>query len=139
MEKQTVSVQVEVNLPVQEVWKYWTGPQHIIKWNQPTSDWKTTRVENDCKTGGSFLFAMESEKEKIVFDYKGVYDEIIPFVSISAVLDDGRITKQLFSASGHGTTITEIFEPDAGFSAEDQQQFSRAVLETFKQYAESQK
>jgi uncharacterized protein YndB with AHSA1/START domain len=27
-----------VNAPIQEVWKYWTQPEHIVNWNFASED-----------------------------------------------------------------------------------------------------
>jgi len=31
--KQTITIKTTVNAPVETVWKYWTEPEHIKKWN----------------------------------------------------------------------------------------------------------
>ena len=41
-----ITVEATVNAPIEKVWKYWTEPQHVKKWNNASDDWHTTRAEN---------------------------------------------------------------------------------------------
>ena len=42
---------------------------------QPISrDWHTTRVENDLRTGGTFVSRMEAKDGSVGFDFAGTYD-----------------------------------------------------------------
>lgn len=42
-----VTVKIIVQSPVEKVWKYWTEPDHIKKWNSPSDDWHTPYTENN--------------------------------------------------------------------------------------------
>ena len=55
----SVTIQNTVDAPVEKVWKYWNGPEHITKWAAASDDWHTTRSENDLRVGGSFVSRME--------------------------------------------------------------------------------
>lgn len=33
-----VTVQAVIQAPVEKVWRYWTEPDHITKWNQASED-----------------------------------------------------------------------------------------------------
>ena len=35
-----ITVQNTINAPVEKVWKFWTGPEHITKWNNASDDWQ---------------------------------------------------------------------------------------------------
>lgn len=136
MEKKTITVEVFVDAPLKEVWTFWTAPQHIIKWNQPSADWRTARVENEPWTGGRFLYVMEAKDGSAGFDFQGVYDKVVDSEMISYTLSDGRKATNTFSETGTGTTITETFEPEPGLPDEDQRLFVTAVLESFRTYVE---
>jgi uncharacterized protein YndB with AHSA1/START domain len=138
MEKNAITVKVFINAPIETVWQCWTGPRHILQWNQPSAEWRTSRVENDLRPGGGFLFVMEAKDGNAGFDFKGVYDEVVIHQRVSYTLADGRKTVNLFNKTGTGTTITETFEPEQGQSRQDQQAFCTGVLETFRNYAEVQ-
>ncbi|HET9571285.1 MAG TPA: SRPBCC domain-containing protein [Bacteroidales bacterium] len=48
----TITVEVTVNKPVQQVWNYWTKPEHITQWNFAGDDWhcpSATRVADDSE------------------------------------------------------------------------------------------
>jgi uncharacterized protein YndB with AHSA1/START domain len=136
MEKQTITVVIPVNAPRAEVWKRWTTPQDIIQWNQPSTGWRTARAENDVRSGGKFLFVMETKDGSIRFDFQGMYDEVAALEKISYTLTDGRKATNLFSTRGDGTLVTEIFEPEQGMPEEEQRAFCEGVLESFKRYVE---
>ncbi len=53
--KTKLTIDATIKAPVDKVWKFWTGPEHIVKWNSPSDDWHTTRAENDLQVGGKFL------------------------------------------------------------------------------------
>ncbi|MBA3705188.1 MAG: SRPBCC domain-containing protein, partial [Bacteroidetes bacterium] len=77
-EKTTITVETTVNAPIEKVWKLWTSPEHIIKWNNASDDWHTPTAENDLRVGGKFVFRMEAKDRSNGFDFWGVYDQIKP-------------------------------------------------------------
>jgi len=136
MEKQPITVEIFINVPVALVWQYWTEPQHIIKWNQPSGEWHTARVENDPRTNGRFLFVMEKKDGSAGFDFKGAYDEVVHHKMMRYTLDDGRTTTNVFTVNNGGTTITETFDPEQQTPPDEQRRFCAGVLQNFKAYAE---
>ncbi|MBC9931794.1 SRPBCC domain-containing protein [Chitinophaga qingshengii] len=128
-----LSASVTVHAPIQKIWDYWTAPEHILRWNNPSDEWKTTSVENDVRTGGKFRYVMETN-DGGGFTFEGQYDEVIPFEKLSSVHPNGRKTVNTFSVTADGVTITEIFEPEAGVPAADQQAFCAGVLKQFGDY-----
>ncbi len=60
-EKTSITVEATISAPVEKVWKLWTSPEHIIKWNNASDDWHTPKAENDLKVGGKFLSRMEAK------------------------------------------------------------------------------
>ena len=71
-----VTVKTIVQSPVEKVWKYWTEPDHIKKWNSPSDDWHTPFAENNLRAGGKFISRMEAKDGSMVFDFVGTYDEV---------------------------------------------------------------
>lgn len=137
IEKISITVEATVNALVENVWKLWTSPEHIIKWNQASNDWHTTKAENDLKHGGSFMNRMEATDGSFGFDFKGTYDTVKPNEQLSYVLEDGRKVKVIFEAFGSITKITEIFEAENENSTDMQKNGWQAILESFKKYAET--
>lgn len=135
-DKQTITIKVTVNAPIETVWKYWTEPEHIKKWNNASEDWHTTASENDLIVGGMFLSRMEAKDGSFGFDFSGIYDEVKLYEIIAYTLGDGRKVKITFSSEGKKTEVTEIFEAESDNSIEMQQGGWQAILDNFKRYTE---
>ena len=60
--KTMITVEATVKAPVEKVWQFWTGPEHIKQWNNASDDWHTPRAENDLRVGGRFEARMEAKK-----------------------------------------------------------------------------
>jgi uncharacterized protein YndB with AHSA1/START domain len=132
-----ITVSVQVTVPINKVWKLWTTPEDIKQWNNLSTEWHTTYVDNDLRPGGNFLFKMGLKNGSFNFDFTGTYDEVIINELITYTLNDGRKSTVIFVGTT-GVTITETFEPTATEPADLQREFCLAVLGSFKQYAESQ-
>ena len=91
-----ITVETTVNEPIEKVWKYWTEPQHITKWNSASDDWHTPFAQNDLRVGGKFLSRMEAKDNSFGFDYSGIYDEVKLNEIISYILEDGRKIRIIF-------------------------------------------
>ena len=135
--KTVITVKTNINAPVQKVWKFWTDPIHIIKWNNASPDWHTPRAENDLRVGGKFLSRMEARDESMGFDFSGIYENVEPLKNIVYVLDDGRKVEITFTENGDVTEITESFEAEEMNAIELQQQGWQSILDNFRKYTES--
>jgi uncharacterized protein YndB with AHSA1/START domain len=134
---ETITVETTVQTPVERVWKYWTEPKHITKWNSPSDDWHTPFAENDLRAGGKFLSRMEARDGSFGFDFSGVYDEVSTNEGISYTLDDGRKVSITFISQEDETKIIQIFEPENTNPIEFQKGGWQAILDNFKKYTES--
>ncbi|KWX69750.1 SRPBCC family protein [Paenibacillus jilunlii] len=133
----TITVEALVHSPVESVWEYWTGPEHITKWNTASDDWHTPYAENDLRAGGNFLSRMEAKDGSFGFDFGGVYDEVSMNERISYTIGDGRKVKIDFVRQGNDTKIITVFEAEATNSVEMQQAGWQAIQDNFKKYVES--
>lgn len=131
-----VTVQSVIQAPVEKVWRYWTEPDHITKWNQASEDWHAPRAENDLRAGGKFLTRMEAKDGSMGFDFVGVYDEVKPYEWISYTMEDGRKVEITFVDQGGETKVVEAFDAESSHPAEFQQAGWQAILDNFKTYAE---
>jgi uncharacterized protein YndB with AHSA1/START domain len=134
-----VTVETTVQTPVERVWKYWTEPKHITKWNNASDDWHTPFAENDLKVGGKFLTRMEAKDGSFGFDFSGVYDEVRINEGISYTLDDGRKVSISFISQENETKIIQTFEPENTNPIELQEKGWQAILDNFKNYTEISK
>lgn len=131
-----VTVEATVQAPVEKVWKYWSEPDHIKKWNSASDDWHTPVAENDLRVGGTFRSRMEAKDGSFGFDFGGTYDEVKEHEVIAYTLGDGRKVQITFKGQGNETQITETFDAEATNPIEMQQQGWQAILDNFKKYAE---
>ena len=132
-----ISVTTRVKGSLDEIWKCWTDPQHIVRWYFASPDWHCTNAENDLRADGAFLFRMEAKDGSMGFDYSGVYSSITPMSEIVSELSDGRKVVVKFEQDGDVIAVHENFEADDMNSIELQQQGWQAILDNFKTYAES--
>ena len=137
MNNESITVNTNVNAPVDKVWNLWGDPQHITKWAAASDDWHTTKAENDLRTGGKFTSRMEAKDGSMGFDFGGVYDEVRENEYIGYTLEDGRKVTINFTAEGGKTGIVQTFDPESENPREMQQAGWQAILDNFKKYAES--
>ena len=136
-QKQTITVENTINAPVEKVWKYWTEPTHITKWNHASDDWHSPTAENDLRPGGKFSARMEAKDGSMGFDFAGVYDDVKPNQFISYTMGDDRKVEVTFEKDGDKTKVVETFEAENTYSIEMQRGGWQAILDNFKQYTET--
>ncbi len=132
-----ITIEASINAPVETVWKIWSEPEHIMKWNKASDDWHTTRAENDLRAGGKFLSRMEAKDGSFGFDFTGIYTHVKPHELIAYTLEDGRKVSVTFTSQGMGTHIKSEFEAEGENPVEMQQAGWQAILDNFKKYAEA--
>lgn len=137
MAKTKITVETTVGAPIGKVWKYFTEPKHIMKWNTASEDWHSPRAENDVRIGGVFSIRMEAKDGSEGFDFGGTYDEVIPEERLAYTMGDGREVVVIFTEEGGETHIIETFEAETQNSIEMQQGGWQSILTHFKQYVES--
>lgn len=139
MEKQItlVTITATVNAPVDKVWKFWNGPEHITKWNSASPDWHTPRAENDLRVGGKINSRMEARDGSMGFDFEGTYTAVTTNEHIAYVLGDGRKVEILFKTENGATHITESFEAENEHPVDFQRAGWQAILDSFKAYTEA--
>ena len=131
-----VTVQAVIQAPVDKVWRYWTEPEHITKWYQPSEEWHAPRAENDLRAGGKFVTRMEAKDGSAGFDFGGTYDSVKLHEEISYTLGDGREVGIAFIDQGDATKVVETFDPESANPVEFQQAGWQAIVDSFKKYAE---
>jgi uncharacterized protein YndB with AHSA1/START domain len=137
IKKTNVTVETSVKAPVEKVWKFWNGPEHITKWAFASPDWHTPRAENDIREGGKFSSRMEARDGSAGFDFEGVYDKVKVNQLIEYTMGDGRKVKVFFTPNGNETKISETFEAEDANPVEMQRGGWQAIMDSFKKYAES--
>ena len=120
-----------------EVWKLWNEPEHITNWNFASDDWCCPRAENDLRVGGRLCSRMEAKDGSFGFDFEAIYDEVVPEVKLAYTMTDGRKAETSFEDLGELTRVSTVFEAEQTNPAEMQRMGWQAILDNFKQYAES--
>lgn len=132
----TIMISAEISAPLDKVWDYWTGAEHIVRWNCPSPEWYTPRAVNDLAVGGKFVFRMEARDGSAGFDFEGRYENIEFHKSIDTLLGDGRVVNVEFSENGGLTTLVQKFEAENENPVEMQRAGWQGILDNFKKYCE---
>ncbi|HJW18776.1 MAG TPA: SRPBCC family protein [Flavisolibacter sp.] len=135
--KTRITVEANINAPIQKVWDYWTKPEHITQWNAASEDWHTPWAENELKVGGKFKARMEAKDGSFGFDFEGTYNEVQEQKYLEYTIADGRKVQVSFSSQGEATQVVETFEAEDTHSIEMQKEGWQAIMDNFKKYAES--
>ena len=134
--KTIITVQAKIAVPIAKVWKFWTSPEDIIKWNNASDDWHTTHAENDLRVGGKFCYRMEAKDGSMGFDFRGTFDQVAYCKNIAYTIDDGRKVRIVFTDVDNTIEVVEDFEAESIHSVEMQRSGWQAILNSFKKYAE---
>lgn len=135
--KSTITIEAEINAPVEKVWNSWTSPEHITQWCQASDDWHCPKAENDVRAGGKFSSTMAAKDGSFSFDFAGVHDEVVKYKTISSTMGDGRKMKVGFEEKNGKTMVTESFEAEGENPLEMQRFGWQAILNNFKKHTES--
>jgi uncharacterized protein YndB with AHSA1/START domain len=137
-EKKTITVQAVIGATVEQVWKLYTEPEHVMKWNNASNDWHTPRAENDMKVGGKFLYRMEAKDGSSGFDFNGTYEQVKTNELIVYSISDGRKVQVMFTKDGNTRTkMATTFEAESTNPIEMQRDGWQAILNNFKKYVET--
>ena len=132
-----ITVSTIVNAPLETVWKHWTEPAHIEKWNYASDEWHCPHAENDLRVGGKFSYTMAAKDGSAQFDFYGTYDHVIENEEIVYTIADGRKVYISFMDDEAGTEVIETFDPEGQNTPELQQQGWQAILNNFKSHTEN--
>ena len=66
-----ITVSTIISAPIDTVWRAYTSPEDIKRWNAASSDWHTTASTVDLRVGGQFSSRMEAKDGSFGFDFAG--------------------------------------------------------------------
>jgi uncharacterized protein YndB with AHSA1/START domain len=132
-----ITVQTTVKNTRDKVWDFWNNPEHITKWAFASPEWHVPRAENDLKEGGKFSTTMAAKDGSMSFDFWGEYTLVKENEAINYTMGDGRRVEITFREIPEGVEIIESFDPETQNSEEMQRGGWQAILDNFKNYAES--
>lgn len=130
----SITVRTAIEATVEQVWHFFTQPEHITKWNFASDDWHCPAAENNLQVGGTFNYTMASKDEPIAFDFEGTYEAIETHKKIVYKIADGRKVVVKFDVLDDNVILTEIFEPENVHSIALQRDGWQAILDNFKKH-----
>lgn len=128
-----ISVEAIVDAPIAEVWKAYTTPEDIMKWNAASDDWHTTAATVDLREGGEFSSRMEAKDGSMGFDFAGTYTRVVPNKLIEYSFG-GREARVEFTEMPEGINVRVTFDAEEEHSIEQQQEGWQAILNNFKRH-----
>ncbi len=133
-----IAIDTTVTAPLEEVWRAWTTPDDIKKWNAASDDWHTTAASVDLRAGGAFSSRMEAKNGSAGFDITGTYTKVVPQRLIEMEFG-GRIALVEFIPKDGSVFIRESFDAEETHSLEQQREGWQATLYRFARYVESRR
>lgn len=132
-----ITIEALIAASPEKVWDYYNSPKHITQWNHASDDWHCPKAENDMKIGGTYLARMEAKDGSFGFDFKAIYDEIIPMAKVAYTLEDERKVVTIFEKQGEQTKVTTVFDAEGMNPIDMQKAGWQAILNNFKRYTET--
>lgn len=131
-----ITVATTVAAPVAAVWRAYTTPADIVRWNAASDDWHTTAATVDLRPGGAFSSRMEAKDGSAGFDFAGTYTEVVTNERIAYAFGD-RTAVVTFAPTPDGTTVTVTFDAETANPVEMQRDGWQAILDAFARHVEA--
>lgn len=132
-----ITVSATIHADGKKTWDYYTGAEHIIKWNFADPSWCCPSATNDMRTGGKYSARMEAKDGSFGFDFEVIYDEVVDGERFSYTMLDGRKASVDFRKNADQTDVTISFDPENENPVEFQKAGWQAILDNFKNYTEA--
>jgi uncharacterized protein YndB with AHSA1/START domain len=135
-----ITVETDVAAPMETVWRTYTTPEDIKRWNAASDDWHTTAATVDLRVGGAFSSRMEAKDGSFGFDFAGTYTAVVNNELIEYSFGDRKASVE-FKKSAKGVRVVVTFDSEPTHSPtrsiEQQQQGWQAILDSFGRYAQA--
>ena len=131
-----ITVSTTVAAPLPEVWRAYTTPEDIKRWNTASPDWHTTAASVDLRPGGKFSSRMEAKDGSFGFDFEGEYTKVVPHQLIEYAFGD-RVGVVEFKEGNEGVTVTVAFDSEPTHSEEQQRMGWQAILDSFARHVQA--
>ena len=115
-----ITVETNVAAPIDQVWRAYTTPADIMKWNAASDDWHTTKATVDLREGGVFSSRMEAKDGSMGFDFAGTYTKIIEHKRIEYAFGERKAEVE-FVPGPKGVLVRVVFDGESTHSVEQQQ------------------
>ncbi|MBR0777554.1 SRPBCC family protein [Bradyrhizobium diazoefficiens] len=128
-----ITVKTHVAAPIDQVWRAYTTPADIVKWNAASDDWHTTKATVDLRPGGQFSSRMEARDGSMGFDFAGTYTKIVEHQRIEYAFGDRKAEVE-FLPDATGVLVRVVFDSEPTQSVEQQQGGWQAILDSFARH-----
>jgi uncharacterized protein YndB with AHSA1/START domain len=125
-----ITVSTVADAPIEAVWRAYTTPEDIVRWNAASDDWHTPHAEVDLRPGGRFCWRMEAKDGSHGFDFEGEYVRIVEHQRIEYVFGD-RTAVVEFLPGPLGVTVSVTFDSEDTHPVEQQRAGWQAILDRF--------
>lgn len=132
-----IVVSTVVQAPIGEVWRAYTTPEDIVRWNAASPDWHTTSATVDLRPGGQFSSRMEAKDGSFGFDFAGEYTNVVQHQLIEYAFGE-RVASVEFIEGADGVTVRVTFDGEPAHSEEQQRTGWQAILENFARHVKGQ-
>jgi uncharacterized protein YndB with AHSA1/START domain len=132
----TITVETRIRAPIDKVWRAYTTPADIMKWNAASDDWHTPAARVDLREGGVFSSRMEAKDGSAGFDFEGTYTKIVPLKEIDYDFGD-RKAQVRFIDGKDCVTVRVTFDPETEHPEEMQRGGWQAILDNFARHVEA--
>ena len=133
-----ITVETTVAAPIEEVWRAYTTPEDIKRWNAASDDWHTTAASVDLRAGGAFSSRMEAKDGSMGFDFAGTYTKIVKHKLIEYSFGD-RNAQVEFADTPKGVRVRVTFDSESTHSIEQQRDGWQAILDNFARHVEAKR
>ena len=133
-----ITIETTVHATIDKVWRAYTSPEDIIKWNAASDDWHTTSSSVELRVGGTFSSRMEAKDGSFGFDFAGTYTKIILNELIEYDFFD-RSASVEFMQTEDGVKVRITFIAETEHSVEEQEQGWQSILNKFATHVETKK
>jgi len=131
-----ITVKTHVAAPIDQVWRAYTTPADIVKWNAASDDWHTTKATVDLRAGGEFSSRMEAKDGSMGFDFAGTYTKIVEHERIEYAFGERKAEVE-FLPDPKGILVRVVFDSEPTHSVEQQQGGWQAILDSFARHVEA--
>lgn len=136
MSENSITVETIIAAPLALVWKAYTTPQDIMRWNAASDDWHTTAASVDLRAGGVFSSRMEAKDGSMGFDFAGTYTRIETGRLIAYQFGD-RTAEVTFTQQPESVLVRVVFEPETDNPVDMQRDGWQAILQSFARHTEN--
>jgi uncharacterized protein YndB with AHSA1/START domain len=128
-----ITVSTIVAAPIDTVWRAYTSPEDIKRWNAASEDWHTTASTVDLRVGGQFSSRMEAKDGSVGSDFAGEYTLVEPPHRLAYVFGE-RGADVEFVATAAGVLVTIRFDPETEHPEEAQREGWQSILDNFARH-----